>query len=154
MEEWAPIEAMKLAEQGLANAVIRQRLRSVTEIASAGTHLGEAFEQEKGFPPILSLAIVTGEMRGNVADSLANLAEYYEDVTDRSVSGATELIQPAIIVVVAGCCRIRRHCRYLRHLLHPGVSELTQGILKRLPWSRGLGSVGVEEWDYPARTES
>ena len=98
----APIEAMKLAEQGLANAVIRQRLRSVTEIASAGTHLGEAFEQEKGFPPILSLAIVTGEMRGNVADSLANLAEYYEDVTDRSVSGATELIQPAIIVVVAG----------------------------------------------------
>lgn len=25
---------------------------------------------------------------------------------------------------------------------------MTQGILKRLPWSRGLGSVGVEEWDY------
>ena len=97
----APIEAMKLSENGLGNVVIRERLARVTQRASEGTRLGEAFEEERGFPPILAQAVVTGELQGSIADNLAGLADYYEDVTERSVSGATELIQPAIILVVA-----------------------------------------------------
>ena len=64
--------------------------------------MGEAFGEQAGFPNILAQAVTTGEIRGNVADALASLADYYEDVTDRAVSGATELIQPAVILVVAG----------------------------------------------------
>ena len=41
-------------------------------------------------------------MRGNLSDTLAGIAEYYRDRTDRALSGATELIQPAIILLVAG----------------------------------------------------
>ena len=98
----APIEAMRLAEEGLSNAMVRERLAVVTQRASEGTKLGEAFGEERMFPSILSQAIVTGELRGNVADTLSGLAEYYEDLTDRAVSGATDLIQPAVILIVAG----------------------------------------------------
>ena len=54
------------------------------------------------FPAILAQAIVTGEIRGGLGDTLSGLAGYYEEVTDRSLSGATELIQPAIILLVSG----------------------------------------------------
>ncbi len=96
------IEAMKLAEEGLGNAVYRERLAGVTQRASEGTKLGEAFGEEKGFPSIIAQAIATGELRGSMVDTLAGIAEYYEDLTDRAVSGATELIQPGVIIFVAG----------------------------------------------------
>ena len=97
----SPIEALKLVEQGMGNVVFRARLARIIKRASEGTKLGEAFEEERGFPSILAQAIVTGEMTGNLVNTLTGLSEYYEDVTERSVSGATELIQPAIIMVVA-----------------------------------------------------
>ena len=97
-----PIEAMKLTEQGLPSSVFRRRLDNVTRKASEGMRLSQAFEEEKGFPGILDQAISTGEMQGNLSDTLDGLADYYEDVTERAVSGATELIQPAIILIVAG----------------------------------------------------
>ena len=97
-----PIEAMNLAEQGLSNTVMRDRLKRVTQKASEGTKLGEAFGEDSGFPPILAQAVITGEMRGSLVDTLSGLSDFYEDVTDRTVSGATELIQPAIIILVAG----------------------------------------------------
>ena len=96
-----PIEALKLAEQGMGNAMLRGKLAIVVETASGGTKLGEAFGQQRAFPSILAQAIVTGEMRGNLSDALGGIAEYYEDVTDRALSGATELIQPAVILIVA-----------------------------------------------------
>ncbi len=98
----APVEALGLAEKGVGNAVLRERLAEVTRHVSEGTKLGAAFDQERGFPSVLSQAIVVGEMRGNLVDALTGLAEYYEDVTDQAVSGATELIQPAIILIIAG----------------------------------------------------
>ena len=93
---------MKLTEQGLPSSVFRRRLDNVTRKASEGMRLSQAFEEEKGFPGILDQAISTGEMQGNLSDTLDGLADYYEDVTERAVSGATELIQPAIILIVAG----------------------------------------------------
>ena len=97
-----PIEALKSTEEGLGNAVMRERLAEVTHRASEGTKLGDAFADHQGFPSILAQAVSTGEMRGSLSDSLGGLAEYYEDVTERSVSGLTELIQPAVIIAVAG----------------------------------------------------
>jgi type IV pilus assembly protein PilC len=98
----APIEAMKLTEEGLGNSRLREGLADVTREASEGARLGEAFGAHRAFPSILAQAIVTGEMRGGLADTLAGLALYYEEVTDRAVGGATELVQPAIILIVSG----------------------------------------------------
>ncbi len=98
----SPIESLRLAQEGMSNAVLRESLAAVTRDASEGVRLAEAFARQPAFPPIISQAISTGEMRGNLSDTLAGIAEYYRDRTDRALSGATELIQPAIILLVAG----------------------------------------------------
>ena len=97
-----PIEALKLTEEGLGNYRVREALAQVTKAATEGARLGEAFGQQRAFPSILAQAIVTGEIRGGLADTLEGLAQYYEEVTERSLSGATEMIQPAIILIVSG----------------------------------------------------
>ena len=98
----SPVEGLRLTQRGMANAYYRRRLGRVIDRATEGTKLGEAFGEEGGFPSIVSQAIITGETRGRLADTMSGLAEYYEDVTKRAAGGITELIQPAIILFVAG----------------------------------------------------
>ncbi len=98
----SPVEALTLAERGMANAYYRRRLGRVIDRAKGGVKLGEAFAEDGGFPSIVSQAIITGETRGRLGDTMYGLAEYYEDVTKRAAGGITELIQPAIILFVAG----------------------------------------------------
>ena len=95
------VEALRLTQEGLTNAVFREGMDNVTRKASEGTRLGQAFSEEPRFSSIVAQAIVTGEMQGNLSDTLGGLADYYEDLTDRAVSGATEMIQPAVILIVA-----------------------------------------------------
>lgn len=98
----APIEALRLSGEGLNNVLLHEKLDMVIDEATQGFKLGEAFSKQSVFPPLLSQAIVIGETRGTLADTLRGLSEYYEQQTERLVSGALELIQPAIIIFVAG----------------------------------------------------
>jgi type IV pilus assembly protein PilC len=98
----SPVEALKLTQRGMANAYYRRRLGRVIDRATEGTKLGEAVGEDGGFPSIVSQAIITGETRGRLADTMSGLTEYYEEVTKRAAGGITELIQPAIILFVAG----------------------------------------------------
>lgn len=98
----SPVEALRLTQRGMASAYYRRRLGKVVERATQGTKLGAAFRDEGGFPPIVTQAIITGETRGSLADTMSGLTKYYEGVTKRAAGGITELIQPAIILLVAG----------------------------------------------------
>ena len=98
----APIEALRLSGEGLNNVLLHEKLDMVIDEATQGFKLGEAFSKQSVFPPLLSQAIVIGETRGTLTDTLRGLSEYYEQQTERLVSGALELIQPAIIIFVAG----------------------------------------------------
>jgi type IV pilus assembly protein PilC len=98
----APIESLQLSREGLTNVVLQERLAKVIAEASAGTSLGPAFQLHWPSPPLLSQGIISGELSGNLPEFLHSLAEYYEQETSRAVSGATELIQPAVILGVGG----------------------------------------------------
>ena len=96
-----PIEALRLTSEGLNNVLLRDAVENVRQMASEGTRLGEAFGTESIFPTVLAQGISVGELRGTQSDTLHGLATYFEQETDRVVAAATELIQPAIILVVA-----------------------------------------------------
>ena len=96
------IEALRLTEEGLSNVILRRKLAIVRKEASEGVKLGEAVSRQTIFPVLLSQSIAVGEMRGTQIDTLSGLANYYEQQTERSIAGATELIQPAIILLVSG----------------------------------------------------
>ena len=95
------IEALRLTEEGLSNVILRRKLAIVRTEATEGVKLGEAVSRQTVFPVLLSQSIAVGEMRGTQIDTLSGLANYYEQQSERSIAGATELIQPAIILLVS-----------------------------------------------------
>lgn len=97
-----PVEALELSRAGLTNVVLRERLDRVIAEVREGTRLGQSFRGQKVFPPLLSQGVVTGEATGAMAPTLRALADYYEQETTRAVGAATELIQPAVMLFVAG----------------------------------------------------
>ena len=96
------IEALRLSSDGLNNIILREQLDRVTAEAEAGSRLGPAFREHWPSPPLLSQGIATGEAAGNLNHALNGLAEYYEQEAAKAVGAATELIQPAVILLVAG----------------------------------------------------
>ena len=96
------LEALQLTQESLGNRVLKEEMRKVTVQVTEGESFGHAFRNSKCFPPLLTEGVVTGEATGTLVKSLKGLSEYFERETERSVSGATELIQPAVILIVAG----------------------------------------------------
>ena len=96
------MEALRLARESLGNVALRERLDLIIHDVEGGTRLGPAFRKHWPEPRLLSQGIITGEATGDLPAALDNMAEYYEQEATRAVSGATELIQPAVILLVAG----------------------------------------------------
>lgn len=95
------VEALRLSRDGINNIVLLAQLDQVIEDAEAGNRLGPSFQSRWPDPPLLSQGIATGEAAGNMIQSLSGLADYYEQEAAKSISAATELIQPAVILLVA-----------------------------------------------------
>ena len=96
------IESLRLTEEALVNVILRERLHAATDEAEQGTRLGEAFSRQTIFPAVLTQAINIGDVRGTQADTLGGLASYYEMETERAIGIAVELVQPTVIMAVAG----------------------------------------------------
>ncbi len=96
------MESLKLVRDSLGNVILRERLDVIIDDVEGGARLGSAFREHWPKPPLLSQGMITGEATGDLPEALHNLAEYYEQEATRTVSSATELIQPFVILLVAG----------------------------------------------------
>ncbi len=95
------VEGLRLAGEAVGNIVVREALDAAATEARSGTSLGQSFRQQTVFPLLLTQGIVTGELSGTLPKTLEGLSSYYSQESERAVGAATQLIQPAIILVVA-----------------------------------------------------
>ena len=95
------MDALRLTRDSVNNVILREKLDRITEDVLQGNRLGLSFQQYWTSPQLLAQGIVTGEAAGDLPESLSNLADYYEQESARTVNSATELIQPAVIMLVA-----------------------------------------------------
>ena len=95
-------EALRLGSESVSNQTLRDRVERIIIKVTEGERLGNSFREHWPNPPLLSQAIITGEASGSLALSLRGLADYYEQESVRAISGATEMIQPVVIIFVAG----------------------------------------------------
>ena len=95
-------ESLRLSRESLSNQILRERVDLIIKDVNEGNRLGQAFTDRWPSPPLLSQAINTGEASGGLGVALRGLSEYYEQESVRAIGSATELIQPVVIIIVAG----------------------------------------------------
>lgn len=98
----ATTEAIKLSIEATDNSVFRQGLSEVYREVLTGSRLEPAILKQRVFPRLFSQTIGVGEETGALKANLTGLVNFFEQETDRAVGRATDLIEPAMIIMVGG----------------------------------------------------
>lgn len=94
-------EIMTMAIQGSNNKVMAEALTEVQQGLVRGEGLSKPMARRKVFLPLMVQMTGVGEETGNLDNTLATVADSYEMEADDRTSTAVELIQPAMIIMIA-----------------------------------------------------
>lgn len=84
------------------NEIYKSIIKEAVNNLSTGTGLSKAFENKWAFPRIAYEMLVTGERTGRLGMMMENVATYYEEEQKNLVQRLKSLIEPVMIVMLAG----------------------------------------------------
>ncbi len=94
------LEILDTVGRTAGNRVIEKALGESREAVQQGERLTEPLDASEVFPPMVTQMIAIGEETGNLETMLAKIADFYESEVDAAVDGLTDLLEPAIMVVL------------------------------------------------------
>lgn len=96
------LQSLAIVEKIVGNKVIGATIRECQTSLRQGRPLSEPFRQSWIFPPLVTQMIVVGEETGSLDEMLGKIADFYEVDVENSVDKLKQLIEPIMIVLLAG----------------------------------------------------
>lgn len=96
------LQSLTIVEEVVGNKVIGGYIRKSGESLRQGNSLSEPFKKAWVFPPLVTQMIAVGEETGSLDQMLAKIADFYEMDVDNTVDRLKSLIEPLLIVFLAG----------------------------------------------------
>ncbi len=94
----AIVNALKLCEDLVGNAVVERSVRQMQAAIEAGDTISESMGRHEIFPSLLVRMVAIGETSGNLDVGLQNVSDYYHDIVPRRIKTIFALVEPALIV--------------------------------------------------------
>jgi type II secretory pathway component PulF len=95
------LTALKITEQIVPNRILKEAISQTREAVTDGKTIAQPLARGKIFPQLMIDLIKIGEETGDVPGALKNLAETYESELNIALRVMTNLIEPALIIVMA-----------------------------------------------------
>jgi type IV pilus assembly protein PilC len=103
MKNGVPVlTALKITEQVIPNCIIKEATAKTREAVTDGKTLAQPLAHSKVFPQLMVDLVKIGEETGDVPGALQNVAETYENELNTSLRVAMNMIEPLLIVGMAG----------------------------------------------------
>ena len=96
------IDAVRVCEGIVGNAVIRAGLEHTGQLISEGQSLSEAFNRAGLFPPLVLRMLRVGEHVGKLDESLENVAYFYNRDVKESIERLQAIIEPLLTAILGG----------------------------------------------------
>ena len=96
------IESMQIARGAVGSMLLEDALESATEAVSGGDSLATPLEASGVIEPDVIEMIMVGESANNLAEVLVTVADTLESRVDRQLAMAIRLMEPALLMVLAG----------------------------------------------------
>ncbi len=94
------LAALKISEDIVGNAVIKDGLERISTAITAGKSLSAGIESTGLFPPLIIRMVSMGEATGRLDFALANVSYFYDREVNESIDRLKSLIEPAMTVVL------------------------------------------------------
>ncbi|NQY96124.1 MAG: type II secretion system inner membrane protein GspF [Henriciella sp.] len=95
-------DALVAAKGSVGNEVFRQAAVKVRRQVEEGQPLNRAMRQTGAFPPMLVHMVASGERGGDLPAMTSRAADYMEEELDSNATVALGLLEPLLIVMLAG----------------------------------------------------
>jgi len=95
-------DALVAARGSVGNEVFRQAANTVRRQVEEGQPLNRAMRTTGVFPPMLVHMVASGERGGDLPAMMGRAADYMEDELDSNATVALGLLEPLLIVMLAG----------------------------------------------------
>ena len=86
----------------IGNRVVANAVAAIKGEIQQGGVMSIALQKEKVFPPMAIQMISIGEETGELDGMIMKVADFYENEVEEAIKALTSLIEPAMIIVVAG----------------------------------------------------
>lgn len=96
------MDSIDIAGNAVDNLFIKESLEECKAMISSGSSIGEALEIKNIFPLMLTQMMKVGEETGSLDRILKKTSEYYEVEADFALQKLTTLIEPIMIIFLAG----------------------------------------------------
>ncbi|RLL47864.1 type II secretion system F family protein [Oceanobacillus piezotolerans] len=96
------LQALAIVEKVVGNPVVGKVILEARDSLEQGRPLSEPLEKSWIFPPLVSSMTAIGEQTGQLDFMLSKIADFYEEDVDRTVDTLKSLIEPIMILLLAG----------------------------------------------------
>ncbi|EKN65864.1 type II secretion system protein [Neobacillus bataviensis LMG 21833] len=96
------LQAMSIVEKVVENEVLAKVIRESRDSLEKGRSMTEPMKEHWAFPPLVTQMISIGEETGALDAMLSKIAEFYEKEVETGTDRLKSLIEPIMIVVLAG----------------------------------------------------
>lgn len=116
------IDSVNITARAIDNVLFEEELNEAASQIQKGMNLSTVLKKNKLFPPMILHMLAIGEETGNMEEMLLNAANYYDEEVESSTAQVMALMEPAIIIVMAGMVGL------LIAAIYGPVLQMTQGI--------------------------
>lgn len=96
------LQALDITRETAGNRVIANAISQVHDRVKEGESIVQPLESSGAFPPMVISMIDVGEETGQLPEMLLKIADVYDDEVDNAVAALTSLLEPLMIVFLAG----------------------------------------------------
>jgi len=96
------LQALTIVKETAGNVIVGNAIGAVHESVKEGETITAPLEASGVFPPMVISMVDVGEQTGALPEMLLKIADNYDDEVDNSVSAMTSLLEPIMIIFLAG----------------------------------------------------
>ena len=96
------LSALSIVKNVIGNVILKEALESVADGVREGKGLAKELDRTKLFPRMIIHMIAIGERTGKLDSMLLRAAKNYESELDSLISGLTSILNPILILFLAG----------------------------------------------------
>jgi len=96
------LEALETSRHTLKNSVMREAVLGAATRVREGAALSQALQKTKVFPPLVTQMVAGGEASGDAGQMFSRSADYLESEFEARTSVFLTLLEPLIIIFLAG----------------------------------------------------
>ncbi len=107
------IQSLRVSAESIGNDIIADAVLKASERIKEGQSISAPLEESKVFPPMVTQMILVGEESGELETMLLNVSQFYDQEVERAVEQLTSVIEPILMLVVAGVVGVMVIAMYL-----------------------------------------